>query len=590
MFSSNTIYNSDLSTYHLFHQLEGEFNQYLSTVDWRNNSSKEYFEISSDFVRNIIYPKMKQEAEILAEKLAKNASMQKDRWRSYSCTTLIHQIMEILFNKCIRRGSVPTNKNDLSIREQLIKDALLSNHGLRFSILMLPNRDLNKAKNDGYLPDLGETIVLLQLWSIIKAMLLVTEKYSHLLITIFNKINPSVRTIVDIQDNIKHMIKPKIHDNNNRSEYLNNGSRMDRLRDELNRNYDIINNEKAELLIRELARCNRTFLWFLQSIEEVFQIQTKSIRLFVVQDAHRYPCFDTDSKEHIEAYSTYLKQIALELNIHEHIILTSHANLEREYSYQQNLQMFIQLRNEIYCENFEKYSFPFYQRKTDLFACKTRESFLNLIDQLSLNKNISQLIEPILHGRNHPELINAQLSVSDELLLLAQIYQPQTNSQKRELLRQDLLFSSLINAIKYSCAYESQTATKNKYQLDDIQLLLPDTVRLSIHNKPSNCGQFLIKCGPNLHRQPWHGTAGLRLRSNKSSHFMTYEIRLSFEYKINNYIPIFIKKESIINENYLSNLVSIHQPIVWIHKDLIQTYVNDDLHRIFDRTNHIRMI
>jgi pyoverdine/dityrosine biosynthesis protein Dit1 len=595
MSTTYTNYNSDLGTYDLFKQLEQQFDHYITSSTWRNEPHYPSLEITSDFVRRTIYPKMKQEAEILAEKIGRSSANRTERWGSARSTTLVHRIIEVLFSNGIRRSSIPSEEKLLHKREILIRNGLTSDNGLRFSILMLPNRDRNKAKNDGYLPDLGEVISLLQLWTIVKAMLIATEQFAQLLIGIFKKIDASVKTVADVQKAVQTMLTAKTTTVDCSLQKQHSSVRFERLREELNNGYNVINEEKVELLLQELARCNRTMTWFAQSITEVIQVQTKSIHLFVVQDARRYACYDTDLDEHIQAYTRCLNQIVVELNINEYIILTSHEQLEQECAHQ-DLQMFLQQRAEVYSDKFEKFSEPFIQAKSDLMCCTSRENFLATVDKLSLNKSISQLIEPILHSRYHPELDDVQFSSSNELKILAQIYEPQTSDANRESVRQKLLFSSLINATKYVCSYESQTSTKNDYQLDDIQFLLPGTVRLSIHNKSPDCEQFLIKCGPNLHRQPWHGTVGLRLRKNKGPHSMSFEVRLSFEYKVDKYTPVFVKKDSMITNNHhhdhLSALARIDQPIVWIHPDLAHLYfTNDnDSTQIFDKNNKIRLI
>ena len=111
------------------------------------------------------------------------------------------------------------------------------------------------------------------------------------------------------------------------------------------------------------------------------------------------------------------------------------------------------------------------------------------------------------------------------------------------------------------------------------QFLLPGIIRLSIHNKPLNYKQFFIKCSPNLHRQPSHGTIGLRLRKDKTHCHL----------KFDKYISIFIKKESTTND-HLSILARIDQPIVWIHPDLAQLYITNDnnLRKIFVKDKKIR--
>ncbi|CAF4478981.1 unnamed protein product, partial [Rotaria socialis] len=143
----------------------------------------------------------------------------------------------------------------------------------------------------------------------------------------------------------------------------------------------------------------------------------------------------------------------------------------------------------------------------------------------------------MLQGRYHPELADQHLSPNDEFKLLAQIYKPQINDEKHELLRQELLFSSSINAVKYLCSYESQTSTQNRYKLDDIKFLLPNTVRLSMHNKPSSDAHFLIKCGANLHRQPWHGTGGLRLSSDRGQRSISFETLRQVNEIVQDYLP-----------------------------------------------------
>ena len=566
MSATNTTYNSDLSTYDLFKQLEQQFHSYVSSTQWRNELDRPKFEVDSTFVEKIIYPKMKQEADMLAEKLAKNIPQRTERWQSATSMTLAHHIIEVLFSKGIRRGSIPSEMELLRKRETIIRNGLSNDDGLKFAILMLPSRDRNKAKNDGFLPDLGEIISLLQLWLIVKAMLLVTEECAQLLIKLFQKVDPSVKTIADIVNSIDIPISN-------------------------------VTNTKRAALKKELMESGYSIDWFIKSLTEVNQVQTKSIRIFVVQDARRYTTYDTDLDEHIQAYAKSLTEISECLGLDKNIILTSHAQLEIQHPQQEELQIFLKRRTEVYTSKLEQYSQPFLDRKVDLMMCKTRENFLTLVDEISLNKNISQLIEPILHGRYHPELADAHLSSTDELTILAQIYEPQLENTGRELLRQALLFSSLINATRYLCSYEAQTSSQNIYRLDDIQFLLPGAIRLSIHNKSLNCDQFLIKCGPNVHRQPWHGTAGLRLRKNKDPHSLSFEIRLSLEYKVENYVPVFIKKDLMIeptddHHRYLSTLASMDQPILWIHPDLVQMYAkNDDgLQQIFGETSKIRLI
>ncbi|CAF0936474.1 unnamed protein product [Didymodactylos carnosus] len=593
-------YNSDSSTHGLFKQLESQFDQFVSTTDW-----DPYIEIDDECAQSLLFNKLKEEAKFLAENIAEKAVRQahtKQRW-SHLCneqTTLAHIIIEILFSRGIRRGSVPTHEKELKLRETLIRNGLTHKDGLKFSILMLPCRDRNKAKNDGYLPDLGEVVALLQLWCIVEAMTIATEKYTQTLIKSFDKVvQPGVQTIIDFRNAVQTILYSKCHSTH--AEIKTQRCHIDILRQELFDDYIVLDVDKAELLLHELARINRSIKWFMQSIDETFNATVKSIQIFVVQDGRRYASYDTFLDEHIQAYSNCLNEIAKKLDICNKVILTSHETLEQQWKIEKPraLETFLRKRTEIYSSKFEQLSKPFLQAKNELLKCNTRDSFLDKVRELSLNETIPHMIEPILHSRYHPELAEAQLKPENELKFLAQIYEPQ---QKNELLRQNVLFSSLINAIKYICSYESNTATKNKYALDDLKFLLPGSVRLSIHNKSSDCEQFLIKIGPNLHRQPWQGTAGIRQSSKCSKYALSFEIRLSFEYKTGNYIPIFISPQQ--NNGcycFFSELSRINQPILWIHFDLIQQYLsnvyvnNNDYHKrilsqIFTQSNKIRLI
>ncbi|CAF3768509.1 unnamed protein product [Rotaria socialis] len=171
---------------------------------------------------------MKQEAPSSAEKIAPNVTNQSKRWGPAASVTLVHQLIEVLFTRGIRRGSIPIEQQDLRMRKALVRNCLAYDKGLRFF-------------------------------------------YSYV-------------TISDAK--------------------------------------------KSDLLIQELSCLNCTIAWFLQSVKEVLQVETNSIHLFIVQDGRRYPYYDTDLDEHIQAYSKCLQEIIVQLDINENIILTSHDKLE----------------------------------------------------------------------------------------------------------------------------------------------------------------------------------------------------------------------------------------------------------------------
>ncbi|CAF3193831.1 unnamed protein product [Rotaria socialis] len=85
----------------------------------------------------------------------------------------------------------------------------------------------------------------------------------------------------------------------------------------------------------------------------------------------------------------------------------------------------------------------------------------------------------------------------------------------------------------------------------------------------------------------------LRLCNDRGRRPISFEVRLSFEYKINNYLSVFIKKETETNDHgYLSTIPCTDQPIMWIHSSLVETNGDNsyDISRIFDHKHKIRLI
>ncbi|CAF4636727.1 unnamed protein product [Rotaria socialis] len=67
---------------------------------------------------------MKQEAPSSAEKIAPNVTNQSKRWGPAASVTLVHQLIEVLFTRGIRRGSIPIEQQDLRMRKALVRNCL----------------------------------------------------------------------------------------------------------------------------------------------------------------------------------------------------------------------------------------------------------------------------------------------------------------------------------------------------------------------------------------------------------------------------------------------------------------------------------
>merc|ERR1712070_411477 len=90
--------------------------------------------------------------------------------------------------------------------------------------------------------------------------------------------------------------------------------------------------------------------------------------------------------------------------------------------------------------------------------------------------------------------------------------------EEMEQSRQTLVWEALVCTCKYVSAYRSRSAANNALGLDDCAAVVPDAIRMSIHNKsPDNGVQFPIKVGANVYRTPWHGTAEVRFSKREKS-------------------------------------------------------------------------
>jgi pyoverdine/dityrosine biosynthesis protein Dit1 len=566
-------YNSDSGTHAIITNILAQDFHLRDASSYRLDPAS-HCALTAAQVRTTVWPGLKttaeQQAEILASKALKRAA---DTSRWAGIPTLPRVFVEVLLDKKIRRGPLPS----LAAREErinTIKASLSATGAMRMALLIFPNRDRNPAKNDGQLPDLGETCALLRLWTICRAMELAQraffrERFEFLA----NAMQTDIFTAEQAHDVFAAILIPRKAENmgvtsaceTQRRWFQPRTKAFQQLANEFD-HFIIQDQRSATRLLLCLAQANKSLAWLL---EGMMPHRDLPIKLFAVHDARRYTCYHTDPEDDIVDYTHALKEIAEQLGITNLITLISIEELQDQCP-AASLKTFLTNRAVIYEEKMEVYQQCYEHEREALLAITGRDRFLKAIGSLSQEKRVVLLIEAILHGRYHPRFIaySEQYAIVPQefqLKFIASIYNKQSDPIL-EVLRKEVLWSAVWGALQYIASYESNTKTKNNLELDDINLLIPSAVRLSIHTKPETAGHFTIKVGPNVHRTPWHGTAAMKL----GSRCPTLEIKLSLELKDNGYVPLFISPEIHPDPHvsHLGRMAKCNQPLLWLHSSL----------------------
>ncbi len=528
-------YNSDRSTHG---QIEGllKGNYAYESINEFINTGNEHYFASFAAIETILFAHLREGAESLAKEIAARAGRRaKDPERWKEALTLGHLVAEVLFDQELKRGPLPSQEE----REKRVKHINqlidVSSGSLRLALLALPVRDRNPAKNDGPYPDLGEAISLLRLWIIAESIRLAWDAY-----------------------------------------YSERDTFLERFRTGASKELAAIRGllttpseepKESARLQKHLHQASLTTEWLMTALARAGQ---GHISVFAVRDSKRYPSFATDIEDDISAYTKGLNYFVKALKISPAVEVMDIEDIKKE---QKNAELV----------HFQKEVETVYNKKLEAGSkvlCKVLESLMKANGRAAFHKEIEavegiscvgNLVEPILHGRWHPEL--AHLSTKQRIEFLAEVFYVKTDS-KLEILRQAVLKSSLLGAIQYMAAYEANTGSKNDKALDDIEFLLPKSLRLSIHQKPESCGQFTINIGPNPHRTPWHGTALLRESSRGGS--VSMDTRLSLELKREKAVPILLLRENGTEvPEALKEIANSGQPLLWIARSLASIFVRE---------------
>jgi len=583
-------YNSDTGTHALVTNILSQRFRLRDAAACRLCPSTHYTLTAAD-VQRTLWPGLKEAAERVAEGLASRALRRAIDVTRWSGPPILSRVfVEVLLDKKIRRGPLPSLKMRQE-RIHTIQASLSATDALRMALLIFPVRDRHPAKNDGQLPDLGETCTLLRLWAICRAMELAQTAFlkerstllaraMHLTISTAEHAQQVLEAIllpytgqdIDISGEVvMRLAEAKV---TGRPQRHTISARLQLLAQELD-HFAVRDQEGAARLLLCLAQVDKSLAWLIEGLKSCKDLP---VQLFAVCDARRYTCFDTDPEDDITDYADALKEIARHLGLTDLITLVSVEQLQ-EHCADARLATFLTNRAAIYEEKMGLYS-PYERAREALLAITGRDAFLRAVDALDREGKVVHLVEPILHGRYHPRLVAYTQEYTDmprevQAAFLSGIYDKQ-GDHTLEVLRQEVLWSAVRGAIQYIASYECNTKTMNRLGLDDLGLLIPGVVRLSIHTKPESEGQFPIYVGPSVHRTPWHGTASVRPRGQS----FVLETKLSLELKRESYVPLFICLSACSEQHasHLTKMAQRNQPLLWLYPgtDLIRGDKDDD--------------
>ena len=556
-------------------------------------------------VANHLLKKMKDSAEQRSQHLAAKIlkrSMKSLEQRSFDIPALLS---EVLFDREVRRGPPPTDAGRF-VRINMIRKSISSKNELQLSILALPRKDTNPAKNDGPLPDLGEIDTLLRLWSIGRSMAIAKATVEKPAIEVIAIV--AGRPFVSVSSArlwLNDVITPRNSSHQNNLELIDPlasaenayelatasisqttdrfGRELKALRSELT-DYNIFDARLTASLMIALARATLTFSWLFNVLEYAFM---DGIKTYIVQDAKRYFTCRTDPEENILSYEGAIAEFVEILQLQDHLVVTSHEKLERSID-SSRLSAFKDAQQGVFEKKLTNLMAPLEAQREELLSIFGRNDFLASLQLIDPTGKVTTLLEPILHTRHHVELHTFSEDISQGespsrksaflIHFISGIYERQTTEQL-ENLRRRVLWDSVRGAAEYVASYESKTLKANELGLDDMQLLLPDSVRLSIHKKPESNNQFSIQAGPSIHRTPWHGTAGLRWSSERR--YLAHDTRLCLEYKSEQWIPVVLERNVSldIEPPYvgLTSMAKRGQPFFWLHADVISSLNREEI-------------
>lgn len=553
-----------------------------------NGYAKSRVDVKLGDVQTTLFPALIADGFRRAIEIANRAKMRaEDPKRGWPTATFAAMCAEVFFDSQVRRGAVPSPEGRLC-REKVLAAALRREGPLRFAVLLFPVRDRNPAKNDGPSPDLGEVDALVQLWSIVKALECARETFVVERLAVLQRALGMVpQSHREAYRNLEEVMEPRSEwKSSEAAETVKRAIGMARQNkerltqrlmgfgEELSA-YTIHDREKAATVLLELAREDRSLSWLFEGREVQAE---QSISILAIRDARRYPCFFSDPESDIQHYEDALSHIHELLGIGDRVVLTSAEQLELGAN-PLDLELFHSKRDVIYQEKKSEYLSVLEPIKEELLVADSREDALRCISSSDKSGKVTGIFEAVLHGRYHKPLMewSSQFGADGPkhvLHFLATIYERRCD-RSLESLRQQLLWETLVGAVEYVAAYESNSQGSNRLQLDDVEFLAPGSVRLSIHQKPEQSGHFAVQVGASVRRTPWHGTAFVRERSDGKGYVL--ESRLALELKYNNDTPVFLNgRLGGHHQSSRRSAMSYHEGSVGPDEDLLCRVIKDN--------------
>ncbi|GKS84033.1 hypothetical protein AVMA1855_07795 [Acidovorax sp. SUPP1855] len=449
------------------------------------------------------------------------------RWDKITASELI---CEVMTDNSVRRGAL-SSIGRIERRNQIKK--YIDSGTIQFAILLLPFRTASPIKNRGTLPDLGEVYTLVLLAALARASEVAQEKIRATCERILMEIcSTGLDSIVVRTPGLSNFDRNRLTDSvldaarvscPIKSSYAARRKALVRAVREL-REISVVNYELLGDLLDRLSAANIS----LDTCWTFLAAKIVRVQVLGVQDAGRYPCFSTTSMTTIAKYRKLLLDFVSFLQLpKENFRLVAYEEIaDRMQSEDRYTQ------NEFYEARLKQLRLEIDACLKKLYIAGSREDFHRILSESTTTPQLSTLFEAILFSIVHPTLNTGNEFTSENIrhyvVMMSNIYEAASN-EASEIIRRRIIFSSLNGAAEYCAAYESNTGSKNPSGFDDVAVIAPDALRMSIHRKQESIGHFSVSVSPSHGRTPWHGTVAFHRQSSANTIGISVDLAVDLE-------------------------------------------------------------
>jgi len=255
-------------------------------------------------------------------------------------------------------------------------------------------------------------------------------------------------------------------------------------------------------------------------------------KVVAMRDGTRYPSSWHYPLEQKQAYGDALREVVHALALDDVLELRD-VDEKTEFETLEAWQARRQGHEEVYGREMEAFMGELASHRETLLSATSEAEFADRMMALPSGNVLLPLLYPMLHWLPSCALPSSgsygAVERGQVLGRLVHVFRPEA-SPAQEAARHELLWQALRCAAQYVSSYRSRSAANNALGLDDVAGAVPNSLRMSIHNKSKDNGtQFPVMLAATVHRTPWHGSAELRFSHQKKKKRAVIDVRLAAE-------------------------------------------------------------